>query len=161
MAENHPTDAESNPQPSEITLEEIAPIYQTISEDNRVYNNIVWQFPTALIAANGLLLQAFQNSPPYYMLVISILNFALIHALFKLGHNQHAIIMALQRTEVRIKKIQDSRFREFLPDYKSGQPKLLGISSRNLINYLLLAANSIYFVATLILTLKMLFTGSI
>lgn len=140
-------DSDSKPKPNivELQLSEILPIYQIISEDNRNYNNIVWQFPTALVAANGVLIQALRDGPPFILLMISIINFGLLHALFKLGHNQHAIILALQRTEGIMKTIQGKKYQEVLPDFTKDQSRILSKSSRGLINNLLLVANLIYF----------------
>ena len=111
------SDPQPTPNTAELQLSEILPIYQIISEDNRNYNNIVWQFPTALVAANGVLIQALRDGPAFILLMISILNFGLLHALFKLGHNQHAIILALQRTEGIMKTIQGKKYQEMLPDF--------------------------------------------
>jgi hypothetical protein len=157
MDENNLSEPMVNATSLNLNLSDVLPIYQIICDDNRIYNNIVWQFPTALIAANGLLLQALERSPSFILLIISILNFGLIHALFKLGHNQQAIIAALQRTEKYITEIQNNRYKDFLPDFKKGQPKLLNISSRKLINSMLLIANSLYFVVELTRTILVIF----
>lgn len=139
------SDPQPTPNTAELQLSEILPIYQIISEDNRNYNNIVWQFPTALVAANGVLIQALRDGPAFILLMISILNFGLLHALFKLGHNQHAIILALQRTEGIMKTIQGKKYQEMLPDFSKDRSRVLSKSSRGLINNLLLIANLIYF----------------
>ena len=139
------SDPQPTPNTAELQLSEILPIYQIISEDNRNYNNIVWQFPTALVAANGVLIQALRDGPAFILLMISILNFGLLHALFKLGHNQHAIILALQRTEGIMKTIQGKKYQEMLPDFSKDRSRILSKSSRGLINNLLLIANLIYF----------------
>lgn len=131
--------------PSIEKLKQILPLYQVISEDNRIYNNIVWQFPTALVAANGLLIQQLNEGPAFILLIISILNFGLLHALFKLGHNQHALIQALQRMEARIKTLEKGCYAEFLPDFEKDRPWILSKSSRDIISFLLLGANTIYF----------------
>lgn len=139
------SDPQPTPNTAELQLSEILPIYQIISEDNRNYNNIVWQFPTALVAANGVLIQALRDGPAFILLMISIINFGLLHALFKLGHNQHAIILAMQRTEGIMKTIQGNKYQEMLPDFSKNQSRILSKSSRGLINNLLLIANLIYF----------------
>jgi len=139
------SDPQPTPNTAELQLSEILPIYQIISEDNRNYNNIVWQFPTALVAAKGVLIQALRDGPAFILLMISILNFGLLHALFKLGHNQHAIILALQRTEGIMKTIQGKKYQEMLPDFSKDRSRVLSKSSRGLINNLLLIANLIYF----------------
>jgi len=139
------SDPQPTPNTAELQLSEILPIYQIISEDNRNYNNIVWQFPTALVAANGVLIQALRDGPAFILLMISIINFGLLHALFKLGHNQHAIILALQRTEGIMKTIQGKKYQEMLPDFSKDRSRVLSKSSRGLINNLLLIANLIYF----------------
>jgi len=154
MKEKKLSEKEKSQAEPEVNLSDITSIYQIVSEDNRVYNNIVWQFPTALIAANGLMLQALNEGPAFILLIVSILNFGLIHALFKLSHNQHAIIEALQRTEKKIKEIQNSQYKDFLPDYGKGQSEILKLSSRSIINYMLLAANIIYFGVELIRTIS-------
>jgi len=139
------SDPQPTPNTAELQLSEILPIYQIISEDNRNYNNIVWQFPTALVAAKGVLIQALRDGPAFILLMISIINFGLLHALFKLGHNQHAIILALQRTEGIMKTIQGKKYQEMLPDFSKDRSRVLSKSSRGLINNLLLIANLIYF----------------
>lgn len=139
------SDPQPTPNTAELQLSEILPIYQIISEDNRNYNNIVWQFPTALVAANGVLIQALRDGPAFILLMISIINFGLLHALFKLGHNQHAIILALQRSEGIMKTIQGKKYQEMLPDFSKDRSRVLSKSSRGLINNLLLIANLIYF----------------
>ena len=141
---------------SGLQLKDIISIYQITCEDNRVYNNILWQFPTALITVNGVLLQVFEEGSPFILLIISILNFGLIHALFKLGHNQHSLILALQRTEKWIKRFEQSQYQQFLPDFNINKPKILALSSRNLINYMLLLTNIIYFVIESISAIKVL-----
>lgn len=110
----------------------------------------MWQFPTALVAANGVLIQALRDGPAFILFIISIINFGLLHALFKLGHNQHAIILALQRTEGIMKTIHQNKYQELLPDFKKGQSQILSKSSRDMINYLLLIANLFYFTIELI-----------
>jgi len=139
------SDPQPTPNTAELQLSEILPIYQIISEDNRNYNNIVWQFPTALVAAKGVLIQALRDGPAFILLMISIINFGLLHALFKLGHNQHAIILALQRSEGIMKTIQGKKYQEMLPDFSKDRSRVLSKSSRGLINNLLLIANLIYF----------------
>jgi hypothetical protein len=145
MMDDIVSDPQPTPNTAELQLSEILPIYQIISEDNRNYNNIVWQFPTALVAANGVLIQALRDGPAFILLMISIINFGLLHALFKLGHNQHAIILALQRTEGIMKTIQGKKYQEMLPDFSKDRSRVLSKSSRGLINNLLLIANLIYF----------------
>lgn len=145
MMDDIVSDPQPTPNTAELQLSEILPIYQIISEDNRNYNNIVWQFPTALVAANGVLIQALRDGPAFILLMISIINFGLLHALFKLGHNQHAIILALQRSEGIMKTIQGKKYQEMLPDFSKDRSRVLSKSSRGLINNLLLIANLIYF----------------
>lgn len=145
MMDDIVSDPQPTPNTAELQLSEILPIYQIISEDNRNYNNIVWQFPTALVAANGVLIQALRDGPAFILLMISIINFGLLHALFKLGHNQHAIILAMQRTEGIMKTIQGKKYQEMLPDFSKDRSRVLSKSSRGLINNLLLIANLIYF----------------
>jgi hypothetical protein len=145
MMDDIVSDPQPTPNTAELQLSEILPIYQIISEDNRNYNNIVWQFPTALVAAKGVLIQALRDGPAFILLMISIINFGLLHALFKLGHNQHAIILALQRSEGIMKTIQGKKYQEMLPDFSKDRSRVLSKSSRGLINNLLLIANLIYF----------------
>jgi len=137
-----------------LTLKELTPLYAIVSRDNQIYNNIVWQFPTALITINGILIQILADNPPYILLIVTIINFGFLHALFKLGHNQHAIITALQNMEKEMKQINKSRFKEFLPDFEKDRHGILKYSSRNLISRILLGTNMIFFLIEVIRTIQ-------
>jgi len=131
---------------TEPELNEILSIYKIVCEDNRIYNNIVWQFPTALIAANGILIQALRDGPAFILLIISILNYGLIFALFKLGHNQRAIINAMINSENLIRVINNKRYQELIPDFAKNRPKILEQNARKVISFMLLISNCIYFI---------------
>lgn len=126
----------------DISTEELLKLYEIYAEDNRTYNNIVWQFPTAFITINILFLN-FLWEKPQLLFVVVLLNFMLIQALFKLSFNQGAIIKSLQTIE---KKLSNRYLNQpgIIPDFKKGIAKILGIPSKYLIAYSLLILNIVY-----------------
>lgn len=118
-------------------------MYEIYSKDNRVYNGIVWQFPLALITVNALSI-AFLWDKPFLLPILPIINFALLHALFKLGHNQGAIIDSLKGIENDLKS-SSNQVEAYIPKFEKDRPWILGVRSRALISWTLLALN-IFFI---------------
>ncbi len=147
-------DSAENQENQEVKLEKVLALYRIYADDNHVYNNIVWQFPTALIAANGLLIEKLAYQPPWALLLLAILNFGLIHAIFKLSKNQHAILRAMQRAEVYIKK--DQFLSGYVPDFTETKKGVLAWSSTMLICRMLLGINILFFGLELARVLKFL-----
>jgi len=135
------------------SFKDLISLYQIYSNDNRTYNNIVWQFPTALITANIIMVTFLWDGQslilPFLLPVIPILNFALLHALFKLGHNQAAIIKSLQAIEAQLKK-EFSSDNGQIPNFKKNRNPILSWSSRNVINWTLFIFNCFYLLAAII-----------
>ena len=125
-------------------IHELLSIYEIYSLDNRNYNNVIWQFPTALLAANGLVIKEIVNQPPFIIIVLPIINFAFIHAIFKLSRHQKSIIFALQKTEKEIKE-KYPIYDKCIPDFKKYTKNILNISSTNIICWTLLSINILFF----------------
>ena len=147
----------------EKRFKDLISLYEIYSNDNRTYNNIVWQFPTALITANIVMVTFLWDKGtlifPYLLLFIPFLNFALIHALFKLGHNQAAIIKSLQAIETQFKQMlssESSLDSGVIPDFKKNRKAIMRWSSRSVINWTILFFNCMYlgFVIFTVITIK-------
>lgn len=126
---------------------ELLEMYEIYSKDNRVYNGIVWQFPLALVTVNAVSI-AFLWERPFLLPVLPIINFALLHALFKLGHNQGAIIETLQGIEAELRK-KSPRAAAHIPNFEKDRPEILGWRSRVIISWTLLVLNIIFMLLAL------------
>ena len=96
-----------------------------ISEDNKMklygylidqltkYNTIIWQIPTALFAANILVLDKM-ISKPYFIITIVIFNSSLVFAFYKMIVQQRAIIEAVRKAEKSLRV----NYIDFIPNFK-------------------------------------------
>jgi len=121
-------------------VERILKIYKIYSDDNQKYNTTIWQFPTALISVNLLAINFFLNKPGA-LLIISLANFVLLHALFKQVHHQRAIINALSKIEDKLREYYNSNM---IPDFKP-KSRIMKIKSAYLLSYGLLVMNFVFF----------------
>jgi len=127
-------------------IDDLLTLYETYSKDHRACG-IVWQFPMALLTVNAAII-AFLLDKPLILLFAPVVNFGLLHALFKLGHNQGAIIESLQSIEQELASYFEGD-RSLIPQFEEQRPRILDLPSRKIIAWLLLLLNSIYFVAAL------------
>lgn len=117
-------------------VDNILKLYGIYSNDLQRYNTIIWQFPTALVTVNIFAINFFIDKP-HFLLFIPLVNFVLLHALFKHTHHQQAIISALRKIEVKLQKHYD---RDMIPNFEI-RNRVLKISSRFLLSYCLLILN--------------------
>lgn len=132
---------------SSFRLSDLLELYEIYSKDNRVYNGIVWQFPLALVTVNAVSI-AFLWERPLLLPVLPIINFALLHALFKLGHNQSAIIDTLQQIESELRG-RSARSASYVPDFEKNRGEILGWRSRMIISWTLLIMNIAFLLVAL------------
>lgn len=122
-----------------MNIENILKIYGIYSNDLQKYNNIIWQFPIALITLNVVSINFFLNKP-YVLLFISMANLIMLHALFKHIYHQRAIIKALKQIENELRKYYNE---DMIPDFKTNN-KIIKIPSADLLFYTLLAMNFVF-----------------
>ena len=85
-------------------IEIILKLYNRYSEDFHKYTTIIWQFPAAIITFNILAINFFLDKP-HILLCLPIINFILLHSLFKQIHIQQCLTKALKEIEKRNKRI--------------------------------------------------------
>jgi hypothetical protein len=87
-------------------------LYNILVEQLQKYNTVIWQIPTALVAANFLAIDKFL-SRPFLLFAISIFDAALIYVFQRMLVQQRAIISATQQSEKELRE----DFRPFIPDF--------------------------------------------
>lgn len=80
------------------------------------YNTIIWQIPTALFAANILVLDKMINRP-YVIMAIILFNTSLIFAFYKMIVQQRAIIDSVRKAENVLKV----KYQDFIPNFKASK----------------------------------------
>ncbi len=125
-------------------VDNILKLYEIYSNDLQKYNTTIWQFPTALITVNIIAINSFMNKP-HLLLFIPLINFALIHALFKQVYIQRAIINALRKIEEKLRRNYDQNM---IPNFEV-KNRILKISSALLLLYSLLILNIVFLSYTL------------
>lgn len=96
-----------------ITEDNQIKLYSILVDQLTKYNTIIWQIPTALFAANILVLEKM-ISKPYFVLTIFIFNSSLIFAFYKMIVQQRAIIDSVQNAEKTLKAV----YPDFIPEFK-------------------------------------------
>lgn len=122
----------------------ILKLYEIYSSNLQKYNTIIWQFPTALVSVNILAINFFIDKP-YLLLFIPLVNFVLLHALFKHVYNQSAIINALKEIENKLRKHYDQKI---IPNFEV-KNRILKIRSALLLSYSFLILNIMFLSYTL------------
>ncbi|HAK88076.1 MAG TPA: hypothetical protein DHV16_03005 [Nitrospiraceae bacterium] len=87
-------------------------LYTTLIGQLQKYNTIIWQGPTALIAANSFALEKF-HSNPLLLCVLAIFNTVIIYSFHRMIIHQKAIINATKKAEKKLGKI----FPHFIPEF--------------------------------------------
>ena len=121
----------------------ILKLYEIYSNDLQKYDTIIWQFPTALVTVNILAI-TFLIDKPHLLLFIPLVNFVLLHALFKHVHNQHAIIETLRKIEGKLREYYDQGM---IPNFET-KTRILKIKSAPLLSYSLLILNIVLLIYT-------------
>jgi len=88
-------------------------LYNLLVDQIQKYNAIIWQAPTALVAANFFALDKFLGNAAL-LLVLSIFNGVLIYAYHRMVIQQRAVIDATRKAEDDIKKIYPA----FIPKFR-------------------------------------------
>lgn len=88
-------------------------LYNLLVDQIQKYNAIIWQVPTALIAANFFALDKFFGNPAI-LLVLSIFNGVLIYAYHRMIIQQCAVIDATRKAEDDIK----GAYPDFIPEFR-------------------------------------------
>ena len=57
---------------SETEKDRLFKLYEILSQDNRTYNNIIWQFPTAVFTLNFLIMNSIKN----HLLFLPVVDYA-------------------------------------------------------------------------------------
>ena len=126
-------------------VDNILKLYGIYSNDLQKYNTTIWQFPTALVTVNILAINFFIDKPHLLLFIPLVVNFVLLHALFKQIHHQRAIINALRKIEGKLREHYDQ---DMIPDFevKNG---ILKKNSADLLSYSLLILNIVFLCYTL------------
>ena len=85
-------------------------LYLSLVDQILKYMSTMWQVPTALLAANGFVLDKFYQNP-YVLLPLSVFNAAIIYAFHKMRIRQNEIIAATQHAEANLR----SSYPNFIP----------------------------------------------
>lgn len=116
--------------PEDITMDDSKlKLYNLLVDQIQKYNAIIWQAPTALVAANFFALDKFLCNSAL-LLVLSIFNGVLIYAYHRMVIQQRAVIDATRKAEDDIKKIYPA----FIPEFRRA-----GIRAPSLLVYSLWA----------------------
>ena len=119
-------------------------LYLALVDQIQKYNSIVWQAPTALLAANILALDKF-SSNPFMLLVLSIFNATLIFAFYKMVAQQRTIIDASKAAE----EILKATWPNFVPQFKKSK-----VSAPHLFVWTMGLLNLVLFVKALLDTIN-------
>ena len=125
-------------------VDNILKLYGIYSNDLQKYSTIIWQFPTALVTVNILAINFFIDKP-HFLLFIPLVNFVLLHALFKHVHHQRAIINALRKIEGKLREHYDQ---DMIPNFEV-RNRILKKRSARLLSYSLLILNIVFLFYTL------------
>ena len=87
-------------------------LYTLLVDQIQKYNSIIWQVPTALIAANFFAIDKFISYPPL-LLALALFNAVLIYAFYRMVIQQRAIIDAARQSEAELKKTYNA----FIPSF--------------------------------------------
>ena len=120
-------------------VDNILKLYGIYSNDLQKYSTIIWQFPTALVTVNILAINFFIDKPQL-LLFIPLVNFVLLHSLFKQVHIQRALINALRKIEGKLREHYDQ---DMIPNFEV-KNWILKIRSALLLSYSLLILNTVF-----------------
>jgi len=131
---------------------EILSLYSTYQEAISYYTNIVWQFPTALMAMN---IVAWASLPGIlWMLPVSVLNFGLLHAFFKLVRNQRTVIDHLRIVETLLAaRFPPYQGNPVIPMWTRQYGRILSEHSGDILKGVLIVANLVMFIFLLALAI--------
>jgi hypothetical protein len=90
-------------------------LYAMLVDQLGKYTTILWQFPTALLAANAFALDKFL-AQPLMMLALAIIDSVLTYALHRLVIQQGAIIIATKTSE---SVLRESTYEAFIPKFST------------------------------------------
>ena len=112
----------SNPKPDDNQIK----LYALLVDQMQKYNSIIWQVPTALIAANFFAIDKFISNP-VLLFALTVFNTVLIYAFHRMVTQQRAIIDAARRSETELKETYST----FIPSFsetKMRAPRLFVIA---------------------------------
>jgi hypothetical protein len=87
-------------------------LYGMLVEQIQKYNDVVWQFPTALLAVNLLAVDKLFGKP-WALASVSLFNFGLIYAFYRMVVTQGKIIETAKEAEAELKLT----FNKFVPKF--------------------------------------------
>jgi hypothetical protein len=102
----------SLPEGNKITEENKMILYGFLIDQLTRYNTIIWQIPTALFAANILVIDKMINRP-YILLTIVLFNSSFIYAFYKMIVQQRAIIETVRNAEASLRV----DYNDFIPNF--------------------------------------------
>ncbi len=112
-----PPGATSQPAETELKL------YFALVDQLQRYNSIIWQAPTALLAANILAVERFRSFP-LLLLPVAFVNATLIFAYHRMVVQQAAIIDATRKAEGKLR----NAYPDYVPSFKQSKiraPRLM------------------------------------
>ena len=108
-------------------------LYELGIEQIKYYNQIIWQFPTALLTVNIVGLHYFINTP-LVLLIIFTLNSSLILAFYRHILNSKSVIKSVQNIESSLRE----EFPDLIPRFNK-----VKIKSTTVIFYNMVALNGL------------------
>ena len=78
-------------------------LYGLLVDQLQKYNSLIWQVPTALVAANIFALDKLAGRP-FALLAVWLFNAALIFTFYKMVMRQRAVITAAQSAEAQVRQ---------------------------------------------------------
>jgi len=119
-------------------------LYEIYSNDFHKYTTVIWQFPTALVTVNILAIN-FLLEKPHILIFFPIINFVLLHALFKHVHNQNCLKGSLVAIE---KELIGTFSKKIIPNF-TPKSKILKKKSARILSRSLLILNVIFMIYTI------------
>ncbi|HUF63384.1 MAG TPA: hypothetical protein VMN36_15010 [Verrucomicrobiales bacterium] len=92
-------------------------LYGKLVDQRQNYTTILWQFPTALLAANAFAIDKF-HSQPLILLALGVVDGILAYSFRRLVIQQRSIITATRAAEGILRKTE---FSAFIPNFSSAR----------------------------------------
>lgn len=137
-----PAPASGPPEPEKNDLD----LYKLLVDQIQKYSTIVWQFPTALFAANTLAVDKFLKSPQL-LLALAIADVALVFAFQRLVSHQRTVIDAARKAEAILRQ---TKVAALIPDFRA--PTIRATTVTLIALWAMTGALAIYAAAQLLVT---------
>jgi hypothetical protein len=140
MSELEPPVTPSAPEPTEAQIK----LYTLLVDQVQKYSTILWQFPTALLAANSFAIDKFLGKSVLFV-GLAVVDVALVYAFQRLISHQRAVIDAAKKAEEDLRK---TKLSSYVPTFHT--PTLRASDITLGVLWLMTAALAFYSVSELI-----------